>query len=72
VKTCRLRKSEYRRLAGHDRRYIKGQKYTLLSRKENLTLDGKRALRGEPQLSGSIPQTLARNRQCEAGQVRGA
>jgi hypothetical protein len=24
------RKSEYRRLAGRDRRYIKGQKYTLL------------------------------------------
>ena len=38
-------KSEYRRLAGRDRRYIKGQKYTLLSRKENLTLDGKRALK---------------------------
>ena len=40
-----VRKSEYRRLAGRDRRYIKGQKYTLLSRKENLTLDGKRALK---------------------------
>lgn len=26
-------------------RYIKGQKYTLLSRRENLTLDGKRALK---------------------------
>jgi hypothetical protein len=32
-----VRKSEYGRLAGRDRRYIKGQKYTLLSRKENLT-----------------------------------
>lgn len=40
-----VRKSEYRRLAGRDRRYIKGQKYTLLSRNENLTLDGKRALK---------------------------
>ena len=39
------RKSEYARLSGRDRRYIKGQKYTLLSRRENLTLDGKRALR---------------------------
>ena len=29
---------------GRDRRYIKGQKYTLLSRRENLTLDGKQAL----------------------------
>ena len=28
-----------------DRRYIKGQKYSLLSRRENLTLDGKRALK---------------------------
>jgi hypothetical protein len=26
-------------------RYIKGQKYTLLSRKKNLTLDGKKALK---------------------------
>src|SRR5436305_2496344 len=41
----RVRKSEYARLAGRDRRYIKGQKYTLLSRRENLTLDGKRALK---------------------------
>jgi hypothetical protein len=40
-----VRKSEYARLAGRDRRYIKGQKYTLLSCKENLTLDGKRALK---------------------------
>ena len=32
------------RLAGRDRRYIKGQKYTLLSRKEKLTLDGRKAL----------------------------
>ena len=40
-----VRKSEYARLVGRDRRYIKGQKYTLLSRKENLTLDGKKALK---------------------------
>jgi transposase len=40
-----VRKSEYRRLADRDRRYIKGQKYTLLSRWENLTLDGRRALK---------------------------
>ena len=41
----RWRQSEYGRLAGRDRRYIKGQKYTLLSRRENLTLDGKKALK---------------------------
>jgi transposase len=40
-----VRKSEYGRLAGRDRRYIKGQKYTLLSRKQNLTLDGQKALK---------------------------
>ena len=40
-----VRKSEYARLAGRQRRYIKGQKYTLLSRRENLTLDGKKALK---------------------------
>ena len=40
-----VRKSEYARLAGKDRRYIKGQKYTLLSRKENLTLAGRQALK---------------------------
>lgn len=40
-----VRKSEYARLAGRDRRFIKGQKYTLLSRRENLTLEGRQALK---------------------------
>ena len=40
-----VRKSEYRRLSGRDRSYIKGQKYTLLSRRENLTLKGRQALK---------------------------
>ena len=40
-----VRKSEYARLSGADRRYIKGQKYTLLSHRENLSLDGKLALK---------------------------
>ena len=40
-----VRKSEYRRLSGRDRSYIKGQKYTLLSRRENLNLDGRKALK---------------------------
>jgi transposase len=39
-----VRKSEYRRVSGQDRSYIKGQKYTLLSRRENLTLKGRQAL----------------------------
>ena len=40
----KVRKSEYARLSGKDRRYIKGQKYTLLSHRENLTLDGKQGV----------------------------
>jgi hypothetical protein len=39
-----VRKAEYARLRGKDGRFIKGQKYTLLSRHDNLTLDGKRSL----------------------------
>lgn len=41
----KVRKSEYARLAGRDRRYIKGQKYTLLSHRENLTLEGRQSLK---------------------------
>ena len=41
----KVRKSEYARLQGRERRFIKGQKYTLLSHRENLTLDGKKACR---------------------------
>jgi transposase len=40
----KVRKAEYVRVGGKDRRFIKGQKYTLLSRRENLTLEGKRSL----------------------------
>jgi transposase len=41
----RVRKSEYARLTGKDRKYIKGHKYTLLTHRENLTADGRRALK---------------------------
>lgn len=41
----KVRKSEYTRLQDRDRRYIKGQKYVLLSSHENLTLDGRRSLK---------------------------
>jgi len=41
----KVRKMEYGRLSGKDRSYIKGQKYTLLSNRENLTLDGSKALK---------------------------
>lgn len=41
----RVRKSEYKRVSGTERRYIKGQKYTLLTHRENLTLEGRQALK---------------------------
>jgi transposase len=41
----KVRKREYARLTGTDRRFIKGQKYTLLSHRENLTLEGRQALK---------------------------
>lgn len=40
-----VRKSEYARLQGNERRYIKGQKYVLLSNRENLSLDGRKSLK---------------------------
>jgi transposase len=40
-----VRKSEYARLRGESRQFIKGQKYTLLSHRRNLSLDGRRALK---------------------------
>jgi transposase len=39
-----VRQAEYARLGGKDWRFIKGQKYNLLSRHDNLTLDPKRSL----------------------------
>jgi len=40
-----VRKNEYARLTGKNRRYIKGQKYALLSRWHNLSLQGRTALK---------------------------
>jgi transposase len=39
-----VRKREYARLRGRDRSVIKAPKYTLLSHRDNLTLDGHRSL----------------------------
>jgi len=41
----RVRKSEYARLVGDDRRFIKGQKFVLLSRWDNLNSDKRQGLR---------------------------
>ena len=41
----KVRKAEYARLSGKDRRFIKGQKYTLLAHRENLTLEGRKSLK---------------------------
>jgi transposase len=40
-----VRKSEYARLSGNKRQFIKGQKYHLLSHRQNLTLSGKKQLK---------------------------
>ncbi len=40
-----VRRSEYRRLTGNGRKFIKGQRYTLLSNPENLSLEGRRSLK---------------------------
>jgi transposase len=41
----KVRKREYGRVSGADRRFIKGQRYTLLSHWGNLTADGRTALK---------------------------
>jgi transposase len=41
----KVRKREYYRLSGQDRRFIKGQRYTLLAHWENLDAEGRSALK---------------------------
>jgi len=41
----KIRKSEYARVTGKQRTFIKGQKYVLLSHHENLTTEGKKSLK---------------------------
>jgi transposase len=41
----KVRKTEYARLTGERRKFIKGQKYVLLSNRENLSPDGKHSLK---------------------------
>jgi transposase len=40
-----VRRAEYGRVQGKQRRFIKGSRYTLLSHRENLDLDGRQALK---------------------------
>lgn len=40
-----VRRSEYARVQGDQRRFIKGSRYTLLSHRDNLDLDGRQALK---------------------------
>jgi transposase len=41
----KIRKAEYGRITGPQRKFIKGQKYVLLSHKENLTTESRKGLR---------------------------
>lgn len=40
-----VRREEYQRVCGDQRKFIKGQRYTLLSHRENLTLKGRQSLK---------------------------
>lgn len=40
-----VRRREYKRVSGQAREYIKGQRYVLLSHRENLSLEGRKALK---------------------------
>ena len=44
-KPFRVRKQEYARLTGRDRKFIKGQKFALLSHRENLKPDARKGLK---------------------------
>jgi transposase len=60
-----VRKAEYRRLSGKDQRYIKGQKYTLLSQRAHRTssaprLEGKCELRERERRDAEAPCHRAR------------
>ena len=66
-----VRRSEYRRLAGKDRAFIKGQRYTLLSHRENLSLDGRRSLPScSRPTSGSTPPTCSKSPSASSGTTR--
>ena len=41
----KMRRSEYARLTGQERGFVKGQKYTLLAHRQNLSLKGRQALK---------------------------
>ena len=41
----KVRKQEYARVTGNKRKFIKGQKYVLLSNRENLSSDGRKYLK---------------------------
>jgi transposase len=58
----KVRKAEYVRVGGKDRRFIKGQKYTLLSRRENLTLEGERSLQLLLTANKRLPSVSTRSR----------
>jgi len=41
----KVRREEYQRVSGKQGKFIKGQRYTLLSHRENLTVEGRRSLK---------------------------
>ena len=67
----KVRQAEYRRLTGQDRQFSKGQKYTLLSRREHVTLEGRQALKTLlPPTTASRPPICSRSRLDSCGVIR--
>ena len=64
-----VRKREYARVSGKDRRFIKGQKYMLRSHRENLTLDMDVARSSNcwRRTSGSPPPTCSKSPSASCG-----
>jgi len=63
-----VRRTEYNRVAMKDRAFIKGQRYTLLSHRANLTLAGRRSLRKLLQANSDWPPpTCSRRSSANSG-----
>jgi transposase len=66
-----VRTTEYARLQGEDRRYIKGQRYILLSNPENLDSVGKQALKTLLAANKRLkPRTCSKSRSSACGTIK--
>ncbi|RPH74977.1 MAG: ISL3 family transposase [Nitrospiraceae bacterium] len=67
-----VRRAEYKRGAAKDRAFLKGQRYTRLSHRANLTLAGRRALRKLLRANKRLPRpTCSRRSLANSGPIAG-